>query len=133
MQVVIDSNILFRILISGGEILKIFFDSNVEIFSPLKLKEEFNKHKKEVLIKSKLSEERFEIFSLLIFKRIKFVPIEEYESFVSKSKELLGKHLKDEDFVALALSKNIKLWTYEDLLFKIGVGISTKQISDNLK
>ena len=132
MQVVIDSNTLFRVLISKGDILKLVFNSELEIFAPLKFNEEFNKHKNELLLKSKTTKEKFELFSLLVFKRITFVPLEEYKSFIPKAKELLGKHLKDEDFVALALAKDIKLWTYEDLLFKTGVAVSTKQISEKL-
>ncbi|MDD5417162.1 MAG: PIN domain-containing protein [Candidatus Aenigmarchaeota archaeon] len=133
MQVVIDSNILFKVLISQGEIIKLVFNSELEILTPLKLKEEFNKHKKEIFLKSKTTKEKFELFSSLVFKRITFVPLEEYESYIPKAKELLGKHIKDIDFVALAVSKDIKLWTYENLLFKIGIAVSTKQISDTLK
>ena len=45
MKVVIDSNILFRILISRGDILDLFFNSNINLIAPLKLNEEFIKHK----------------------------------------------------------------------------------------
>ena len=133
MEVAIDSNVLFRTLISRGKILRLLFNNKLKIFAPLKLKEEFIKHKEEILLKSKLSKDRFEMFSTLILKRIIFVPLEEYESFISKARGLLGEHEKDEDFVALCLSKNIKLWTYESLLFNIGIAISTKQISNMLK
>src|SRR3989344_153635 len=133
MDVVIDSNVLFRILISKGEILKLVFNNKLKIFAPQKLKEEFIRHKDEILSKSKLSKEKFDNFSLLIFKRINSVLLEEYEFLIQKARQLLDEHTKDEEFVALSLSKNSKLWTYEDRLFKIGVGISTKEISDNLK
>jgi predicted nucleic acid-binding protein len=46
---------------------------------------------------------------------------------------LLGSHEKDVEFVALGLLKNAKVWTYEDKLFKIGIAISTKQISEELR
>lgn len=130
MNIVIDSNVLFRILISGGEILKLLFDNRLKIFAPLKLKEEFNEHKDEILSKSKLSENKFNTFCTLVFKRITFVPLKEYISFIPKAKELLNKHSKDEDFIALCLFKNIKVWTYEKLLYDLGFGISTKQISE---
>ena len=133
MDVVIDSNVLFRTLISRGEILKLVFNNKLKIFAPQKLKEEFIKHKEEVLSKSKLSKEKFDNFSLLILKRINSVPLGEYESFIPKAKQLLDKHTKDEEFVALGLSKNIKLWTYEDRLLNLKVGISTKEVSEKLK
>jgi predicted nucleic acid-binding protein len=133
LKVVIDSNVLLRTLISGGNILELIFNNNLQLFAPKKLFEEFEKHKEEILLKSKFSEERFNLLFLLIFKRIRFIPYNEYKLFISESEQLLKGHAKDRHFVALALSKNIKLWTYEDLLFKIGIAISTKQISDKLK
>ncbi len=133
MEVAIDANILFRILISQGKIIDLIFDGNLRLFAPLKLKEEFLNNKEEILLKSRISEYEFNALCSLIFGRITFVQLEEYKESLSKAKQLLGKHIKDEDFVALCLSKNIKLWTYEKLLFKIGVGISTKSISERLK
>ena len=132
MEVVIDSNILFRTLISAGELESIIFNDSLGIFAPIKLKEEFTKHKEEILEKSKLSKEDFSELQSLLFERVTFIPLEKYKLFISKAKELLGAHIKDEDFVALSLSKGIKLWTYEDLLFKIGIAISTKQLSEKL-
>ena len=109
MEVVIDSNVLFKILISRGQILKLLFDSKLEIFAPSKLKQEFDKNKQEILLKSKVPKEKFDEFARLVFKRVTFIPLEEYVSSLSKARQLLGKHLKDEDFVALCLLKNIKL------------------------
>ena len=129
MEVVLDANVLFRMLISQGEILDIVFNEKLHIFAPLKLKEEFLKHKKEIVSKSKITLNEFKILSSLIFKRINFAPLEKYKNFLIKARKILGSHTKDEDFVALCLYKSIKLWTYEDFLFKLGVGISTKQIS----
>ena len=128
----LDANILFRTLISQGEILRLIFDESLKLFAPLKLKQEFLNNKEEILSKSRLSEDEFNILSSLIFKRIEFVPLSKYKKSLPEAKELLGKHIKDEDFVTLCLSKDILLWTYEPLLSKIGIGISTKQISEQL-
>lgn len=132
MEIVLDANVLFRILISQGEILKLIFDDNLHIFAPLKLKEEFENNKEEILSKSKISEDDFNILCSLIFGRVTIVPLDKYKQFLPKAKQMLGKHKKDEDFIALCLLKDIPLWTYESLLFKIGFGISTKQISERL-
>ena len=48
------------------------------------------------------------------------------------AKELLKTHEKDEDFIALCILKNAKLWTYEIRIFDINYGISTKQLSEKL-
>jgi len=132
MKVALDANVLFRILISQGKILELIFDDNLHLLAPLKLKQEFLKNKEEIMSKSKLSKDEFNILSSLIFKRIEFVPLNKYKKSLAETKELLGAHIKDEDFVALCLSRDIPLWTYEPLLFRIGVGISTKQISKQL-
>src|SRR3989344_1566511 len=133
MEVILDSNVLFRVLISQGDIISLLFDNRLKLFAPEILKEEFSNNKQEIISKSKLSQTEFETLSLILFDKIAFVPLDEYKAFLPKAKKLLGKHEKDEDFVALSLSKCTKVWTYESLLFEIGVGISTKQISDQLK
>jgi hypothetical protein len=58
--------------------------------------------------------------------------LEEYKKYLPKAKQLLKRHEKDEDFIALCLLKCCKLWTYESRLFEIGFGISTKEISNKL-
>ena len=132
MEAVLDANVLFRILISQGEIIDLIFHDKLSLFAPFKLKQEFLNNKQGILSKSKLSEDELNILSSLIFDKITFVPLDKYKKSLAEAKELLGKHTKDEDFVALCLSKNISLWTYESLLFDIGIGISTKQISKQL-
>ena len=132
MELVLDANVLFRTLISQGRILDIIFDPKLTLFAPLMLKEEFLNNKKEILSKSRLPESTFNELTSLLFNRVNFVPLNEYSSFIFKAKSLLGTHTKDEDFVALCLLKHTKLWTYEPLLFKIGVGISTKEIAEEL-
>jgi predicted nucleic acid-binding protein len=132
MEVVLDSNVFFRILISQGDILNILFNESLLIYAPETLLTEFNNHKKELMLKSTLSPKAFNELAFLVFDVITFVPSREYTSFIPKAKTLLGSHLKDVEFVALCLSKQSKLWTYESFLFDIGVGISTKQLCKEL-
>lgn len=128
----IDSNVLFRTLISGGDIIDLVFDKNLTIYAPKMLWVEFLNHKKEILSKSKLSNKDFVILTKLLLKRIKLVEREKYRKHLTKAKELLEGHEKDADFIALCLYKKCKLWTYESRLFEIGFGISTKEISKKL-
>ena len=128
----IDSNVLFRTLISQGEIIELFFNNNLKIYAPQILWEEFCNHRKEILSKSKLSEKDFQVLSSLLFARISFVSLKEYKKFIPDAKQLLELHEKDEDFIAICLLKCCKLWTYEIRLFEIGFGISTKEISSKI-
>ena len=132
MEAVLDANVLFRTLISGGNIIDLMFDDSLKIYAPEKLKEEFVNHKQEIIDKSNLSEIEVEELTNLIFERIIFIPIDEYKQFFPEAKQVLGEHEKDEDFIALCMLKNCKLWTYEKLLFDIGFGISTKEIAEEL-
>ena len=132
MGVILDANILFRTLISSGDITELFFNKNLEIFAPEKLREEFLNNRNEMLEKSKLSIKEFDKLTSLLFKRITFVTLNEYQKFLPKARILLKGHTKDEDFIAVCLLKKSKLWTYEKFLFKIDFGVSTKQISKNL-
>ena len=108
------------------------FDTRLKIYVPQRLWEEFLNHKEEILTKSGLFEEDFLVLSSLLFERITFVQLEEYKKYLLKARQLLGSHKKDEDFIALCLLKHCKLWTYETRLFKIGFGISTKEISHKI-
>ena len=128
MDIVLDSNVLFRTLISQGNILEIIFNPKLQILAPKKLIEEFNNNKKEILFKSKLSESEFDILLKLLLENISFIELDEYKEFIPNAKQLLKEHLKDVEFVALALKLNCKVWTYELLLFEIGFGISTKEL-----
>lgn len=128
----LDSNVLFRMLISQGDIIELFFNNNLKIYAPQRLLEEFRNNEKEILSKSNLSKTDFQVLSSLLFNRITFVRLEEYKKYLPKAQQLLERHEKDEDFIALCLLKCCKLWTYESWLFEIGFGISTKEISNKL-
>lgn len=132
MELVIDSNVLFRTLISGGDIIDLVFDRNLTLYAPKMLWKEFLNHKKEILSKSKLSNRDFTILTNLLLKRIKLVERKKYQKYLINAKQLLKGHEKDIDFIALCLYKKCKLWTYESRLFEIGFGISTKEISKKL-
>jgi len=133
LKVVLDSNVLFRTLISTGNILEVIFNPKLQIFSPKKLIEEFNNNKDEILFKSKLSESEFNILLKLLLTNITFIELSEYKEFIPEAKQLLKEHLKDVEFMALALKLNCSVWTYEELFFRIGFGISTKKLSESLK
>ena len=128
----IDSNVLFRTLISQGEIIELFFNDNLKIYAPQILWEEFCNHEKEILSKSNLSKKDFHILSSLLFSRITLINLEEYKKYLPEAKKLLKLHEKDEDFIAICLLKYCKLWTYESRLFEIGLGISTKEIANKI-
>ena len=135
MDVVIDANVLFRALISSGEIVKMLFNSELKIFAPEVLGNEFLNNKNEILSKSKLSEIEFDALASLLLEKIIFVPLDEYKEFLPKAKSLLGKHTKDFPYLALALKFNCPLWSEEKLLKRQSVVkiLNTKELFELLK
>ncbi|MBU2503841.1 MAG: hypothetical protein KJ879_02195 [Nanoarchaeota archaeon] len=132
LKVVMDSNVFLRTLISGGDILKLVFDQRLKLLAPKKLIAEFEKHKEEILSKSKLPKRKFDLLLSLVLKRIIFVPEESYKSSIPQAEKLLEGHKKDREFLALCLSENVKFWTYEKKFFRLEIAISTREISREL-
>ena len=132
MEVNLDTNILFRALISHGIVVLLLFDFRLKVNAPERMREEFYTHKEEIMEKSQLSEEDFHAAAALLFEKINFISLENYQQFLPEAKRLLGEHTKDAEFIALCLMNGAKLWTYEKLLFELGFGISTKEISRQL-
>jgi len=132
VDVVLDSNVLFRILISQGDIIDLLFHPKLTIYAPERLQEEFLSNRQEILSKSRISQREFNRLSSVLFSCIIFVALEEYTQFLPEAKQILSTHEKDEDFVALALLKQCKIWSYENRLLDLGLAITTKQISNSL-
>ena len=128
MKIVIDANVLFRTLISSGSILDVIFHPSLTIYAPYQLKTEFFNHREELISKSHISFDSFRIITDEIFKKIIFVDWKKYEKYISKANVLLKDHAKDEDFIALCMLENCKLWTYEKRLISIGFGMSTREL-----
>mgnify|MGYP001567912922 CR=1 FL=1 len=128
MILILDANVLFRTLISPGNILNLYFDSKIELYAPERLKQEFENNKNEIIEKSRLDAKEFEELSLLLFSVVTFVPVEKYKLYLQEAKTILKEHQKDEDFIALCLYYNAKLWTYEKRLIALGHGITTLEI-----
>jgi len=133
VEVILDSNVLFKMLISRGNIFEVFFHPDLRIIAPERLLIELERNYAEIARKSKLSETELEEAKSDLLLKINFVNNYNYRNLFTAAGELLKGHTKDEDFVALHLLTRSKIWTYEDRLFKMGVAISTKEIADKLK
>ena len=133
MRIVLDANVLFRMLISQGSILDIFFDSKLELIAPERLKQEFLNNRKEILTKSSLNKPEFDELTEMILGKVSFISLKEYLPLFPKAKKLLGEHIKDIEFVALAIKEKTKIWTYEKLLIDNGTGISTQELKEAIE
>ena len=108
MRLVVDTNRLYTFFWKGSLIRKLL-SAGHEVFSPEFAIIELDKHKSEILEKSELSSKEFEELELRLKNIVKFVPFLEYAKQIPKAVSLIPTHLKDIDFVALALKLNASI------------------------
>ena len=116
MELIIDANIVISALISwNGKTRDLIFLKDFSLFAPEYLFEEVEKYKTIILKKSKLDEESFNLALSLIFSKIKLIPFSEFKSLLNKAKDICPDP-NDEEYLALALSKNIPIWSNDKKL-----------------
>lgn len=116
MLVVVDANVLCSALLAKGKTVDLLFSEKIEPIGPELLFTELEKHKEELLKKSKLSKEDFNELLSLFKKKIKIILADEFKDCLFEANELLKPHTKDSEYVALALKFNCPLWSKEKLL-----------------
>ncbi len=118
MELVIDANIVISALISmSGKTRDLIFLGNFSFFSPEYLMGEIEKYRGEVIKKSELDEDSFKFAAALLFSKIKLIPFSEFEKFIPEAKEVCPDP-NDVEYIALALSKNISIWSDDKALKK---------------
>ena len=115
MNIVIDANIIFAALIKEGYTSYILFNNNLDLFVPEFVMSEFEKHKEQILEKSKRSS--LEVFKLLdiLKERITLIPDEELINFVQEAEEITPDP-NDMTYFALALKLSCPIWTNDKKL-----------------
>ena len=110
MDLVIDANILFSILIKYENNEDLLFQEDLHIFAPEFLFEEFEKYKSLILEKTEREEKDFDKFLGILKKKIKIIPNEEIELFIEEAKSICPDE-KDIDYFALALKLKCGIWS----------------------
>lgn len=115
MDMVIDANILFSILIKHGDNEDLLFQEDLHVFAPEFLFEEFEKYKSLILEKTKREEKDFNTFLEILKKKIKVISNEETELFIEEAKFICPDE-KDIDYFALALKLKCGIWSNDRAL-----------------
>lgn len=116
MQLVIYANIIISALINfNGKTRALIFLDELELSAPEFLISEIEEHKEEIIEKTKISQEKLTIALNLIFSRVKLVPFEDFSQYLKKAKEICPDE-DDEEYFALAFSKNIPIWSDDSAL-----------------
>lgn len=115
MDLVIDANILFSVLIKEGKTEEILFEEDFHIFAPEFIFEEFEKYADFILNKTERSEEEFNELIQILKKRIKTISNEETDEFTYEAEKICPDK-KDIDYFALALKMKCPIWSNDKIL-----------------
>jgi len=138
MRLIVDSNIVFSIIVSGkkSKAFRLLTRYDFELFIPEEILFEFRKHAQ----KLKKNREEFEHRTLLAFSLLHLIPKEFYKDKIREAYEIAKCFDKsDTPFIALAMKLKIPLWTGDkDMIeysFKSGLytALDTKAIEELLE
>jgi len=91
--------------------------ANTKLFAPEFLVDEIEEHLDEIMEKSGLSKPEFALACSILFSRIESVGFEVFEGCLGRAKEICSDE-DDEEYMALALAKNIGIWSDDKALKK---------------
>ena len=117
MEIVIDANILFAALIANKTTRKLILKSELIIYSPQFIIEEFLNHLNELENKTGLNKEILKelVNEFIIKANIVIVPKSDFESFIQKAKEI-SPDTDDIMYFALALKFKCPIWSNDKKL-----------------
>ncbi|MFP4112183.1 MAG: PIN domain-containing protein [Candidatus Woesearchaeota archaeon] len=117
MQLVIDANVLFSLLIKKSKIENLFFNEELELFAPEFIFTEFEKYKEIILRKTQRSDMEFYRLFTILKRIIKTIPNEETSKFITDAEEICP-DTKDVDYFALALKLKCPIWSNDKKIKK---------------
>jgi len=117
MDLVIDANILFSVLIKKGKTEEIIFEEDLHLFAPEFIFEEFSKYEGLIRDKTERNKGEFERLMDILKKKIKTTSNEETQPYIKKAKEM-SPDKNDADYIALALKLRCPLWSNDKELKK---------------
>ena len=110
MDLVVDANVLFSILIKSGKTEEIMLEPELNLFCPEFIFEEFEKYKDEILRKTKRSEKEYKEVFEVVKAKITTIPNEETEIHMDEARRICPDQ-KDADYFALALKLKCPVWS----------------------
>ncbi len=115
---VVDANIPFAALVAWeGITQELLFSISLELISPEFMPLELEKYFPLIAEKSGCPIEEIRLALSLVLSRIKIIPFNEYEPFLTKAKEI-SPDSNDAEYIALALAYDCPLWSNDQKLKK---------------
>ena len=130
MELVVDVNVVFSSLLSRGDSFNVFAVNSMvnkfEFVAPEFLLVELDKHKGEIFKRSKLTRDIFDGALEFVLGQINFIPKDEFSESLLKAEKLASKHLKDVQYVALALELKCPIFSGDKSLKELsGIEVLT--------
>jgi predicted nucleic acid-binding protein len=113
MELIIDANILFSVLIKKGKTEELILNQDLELYAPEYLFEEFLKYKDLILAKTYRNERDFNEIITILMKKITTIPVE--KTYLLKAKHIIM-DINDIEYVALALQRKCAVWSNDKAL-----------------
>lgn len=112
MNIVVDTNIFISALIKDDISRSLIINSKNDLLFPEFEFDEIEKHKKEILKKSDLSDEEFQNLFSNLLKYVKIVKTEEIINYRNQAFDIIGNIDKDDIiFIATALAYDATIWS----------------------
>ncbi len=115
MRLVVDSNVVFAALIAQNYSLDLLFNDEFQFIAPEFIRIEIEEHKDEIQKKAGLTGDESQTLLDAIFRYVKLVPKEDYESFKEKAKAI-SPDKDDWPFFALAIRENCPILSNDKML-----------------
>jgi predicted nucleic acid-binding protein len=112
MEIVVDTNIMISALLKDNLTRRILLLSPFDMYTLACAHDEIQKHKEELIHKSKLNNEQFDYLIQLLFSKMNFVPAEDIEPFKDSAITIMRDIDPDDSpFLALAMMLNAPIWS----------------------
>ena len=115
MDLVVDANVLFAVLIKDSFSYNLLFSDRFHLFTPEYIFTEFEKHKEEILEKTERTTEEFFRLLEILKRKIVLIPLEELILYVNEA-ENITPDPDDMTYFALALKLNCAIWSNDKKL-----------------
>jgi predicted nucleic acid-binding protein len=115
MDLVVDANVLFSVLIREGKTEELIFETDIHLFATEFLFEEFVKYRNPLLEKTRRTEEEFEALMSILKKKINTIPREETGEHIREA-ERISPDKNDAEYFALALKLKCSIWSNDKKL-----------------
>ena len=93
----------------------LIFNERIRLYAPEFLLDEIEKYKNEILEKSGLNEEEFNLVLAITSSKIEFIPISEFIENLEEA-EKISPDINDREYFALAMKLNCPIWSNDKKL-----------------